>query len=97
MFPLAWLPAPTSNPDAPFSRARLMERVVRSPPKMPFDPLQTRSTSFTTPGAWLEREGTRVPDNIFRMDDPPDGGDAVLAFTKQMREDGPELQWDPTQ
>ena len=54
-------------------------------------------TTFTTPGAWLIRDGERVPDNIFRMDDPPLGADAVLAFTTAMSETGPTLQWDPSE
>lgn len=54
-------------------------------------------TTFIPPGAWLEREGGREPDNIFRMDDPPDGPDAVLAFTTKMSDAGPTLQWDPSE
>lgn len=50
--------------------------------------------SFTPPGIMLERNGEVLADNIFKIDDDLDGGDALLAFTKQMHPDGPELQWD---
>lgn len=39
-------------------------------------------------------EGVEVPDNIFAMEDGPNGGDAILSFTRTMTEDGPELQHD---
>ena len=35
-----------------------------------------------------------MPDNIFRVDDPAEHADAILSFTKEMKEDGPVLQWD---
>lgn len=34
------------------------------------------------------------PDNIFNLDTDPEGNDAVLAFTTQMRGGAPTLQWD---
>lgn len=33
-------------------------------------------------------------DNVFAMEDGPEGNDAVLAFTDQMHEGVPTLQWD---
>jgi len=48
-----------------------------------------------TPGAvYREVDGMRESDNIFAMEDGPDGGDAILSFTKSMSDDGPELQYD---
>ena len=35
-----------------------------------------------------------IPDHIFRIDDPVEHADAILSFTKEMKEDGPVLQWD---
>lgn len=49
---------------------------------------------FTPPGCVLEREGKMYADNIFKMDDGPNGGDAILSFTKKMNSNGPELQHD---
>lgn len=33
-------------------------------------------------------------DNLFNMDDGPDGADAILSFTRGMHPSGPELQFD---
>ena len=38
--------------------------------------------------------GERVPDNIFAMEQGPDGGDAILSFTLRMGPNGPLLQHD---
>lgn len=35
-----------------------------------------------------------MPDHIFRLDDPIDHADAILSFTREMKKDGPVLQWD---
>lgn len=51
-------------------------------------------TEFTPPGLTYERDGQSHPDNLFYMDDGPDGRDAILSFTREMRADGPVLQYD---
>ena len=50
--------------------------------------------TFVPGSAWYQKGGERLMDNIFAMEDGPDGGDAILAFTKQMRNNGPVLQFD---
>jgi len=50
--------------------------------------------SFTPTGVVFEIKGQRYPDNIFKMEDGPSGGDAMLGFTKSMSKKGPELQND---
>lgn len=50
--------------------------------------------TFTPSGLFLERDGRREQDNIFAMQDGAAGRDAIIAFTKAMSEDGPELQYD---
>jgi hypothetical protein len=50
--------------------------------------------SFTPNGLTFRRGSETYQDNIFKMDDGPKGGDAVLAFTKTMSKNGPTLQWD---
>ncbi len=47
-----------------------------------------------TPGLSYSRDGHEHPDNIFAVEDGPDGGDAILSFTRKMTEQGPELQFD---
>lgn len=49
---------------------------------------------FVPPKVSYVRDGTIWPDNIFSVDDGLDGTDAILAFTKAMTEDGPQLQFD---
>jgi hypothetical protein len=51
-------------------------------------------TTFSPPGSVWERGGTSRPDNVFALEDGPGGSDAILAFTRRMTRDGPELQWD---
>jgi hypothetical protein len=50
--------------------------------------------SFMPEGLAFESNGKRFPDNIFFMDDEPDGGDAIITFTKGMTKDGPVVQFD---
>lgn len=50
--------------------------------------------TFTPNGLVFEMGGETYQDNIFKMDAKPNGGDAVLAFTKAMTKQGPTLQWD---
>ena len=50
--------------------------------------------TFTPNGVVFIMRGETYQDNIYKMDDGPNGGDAVLAFTKQMTRQGPTLQWD---
>jgi hypothetical protein len=50
--------------------------------------------SFTPPGLVLERNGEAVPDNLFAIDDGPEGEDAIISFTREMTETGPVLQFD---
>ncbi len=50
--------------------------------------------TFTPNGIVFVMNGETYQDNIFKMDSKPDGGDAVLAFTKTMTKQGPTLQWD---
>ncbi len=40
------------------------------------------------------QEGTMIPDNLFRMEKGSDGTDAILSFTKAMKREGVELQFD---
>ena len=49
-------------------------------------------TTFTPSGIVFGRQ--QIPDNLFRMDDGPDGADIVLTFTKVMTDIGPEIQHD---
>ena len=48
--------------------------------------------SFTLAGRGLTADGT--PDNVFAMEEGPNGRDAILSFTKLMTDDGPTLQYD---
>ncbi len=50
--------------------------------------------SFTPGSVFYERDGQRLPDNIFAVEDGMDGRDAILSFTKEMTEEGPVLQHD---
>lgn len=50
--------------------------------------------SFTPSGITFTDRGETYADNIFKVDGRANGGDAVLAFTKKMTKNGPELQWD---
>ncbi len=48
----------------------------------------------TRTGLTTQLDGKSVPDNIFIMESGPKGNDAILGFTKTMKKDGPELQFD---
>jgi hypothetical protein len=50
--------------------------------------------TFTPGRAFFESDGQRTEDNLFRVDDGLDGGDSVIAFTRSMSRNGPELQFD---
>lgn len=50
--------------------------------------------TFTPAGLVFERGRETVADNVFAMEDGPDGADAVISFTRSMGEAGPELQHD---
>ena len=50
--------------------------------------------SFFPAGLSYFQDGETNYDNIFAMETGPNGDDAILSFTKQMTEDGPELQHD---
>jgi type II secretory pathway pseudopilin PulG len=50
--------------------------------------------TFTPPGLTFERHGHVEQDNLFAMDDGPDGVDAILSFTREMTRSGPVLQHD---
>ena len=49
---------------------------------------------FTPQGVYYESGREALPDNIFAVEDGPDGIDSVLSFTKKMTREGPELQYD---
>jgi hypothetical protein len=49
---------------------------------------------FTPNGMTATVEGKTVPDNIFHMEEGPNGLDTILAFTLKMLKNGPELQYD---
>ncbi len=50
--------------------------------------------TFTLNSVFFDAGGQQQPDNLFRMDDGPDGADVILTFTKVMTEDGPIIQHD---
>jgi hypothetical protein len=50
--------------------------------------------TFTLNSVFFDAGGLQQPDNLFRMDDGPDGADVILTFTKVMTEDGPVIQHD---
>jgi prepilin-type processing-associated H-X9-DG protein len=50
--------------------------------------------TFTLSSVFFDAGGQRQPDNLFRMDDGPDGADVILTFTKVMTEAGPVVQHD---
>jgi hypothetical protein len=50
--------------------------------------------TFTLNSVFFDAGGQQQPDNLFRMDDGPDGGDVILTFTKAMTDDGPVIQHD---
>jgi hypothetical protein len=51
-------------------------------------------TDFTSKTTTIERDGQRYADNIFAMEDGPEGADAILAFTLELTRKAVELQWD---
>jgi hypothetical protein len=50
--------------------------------------------TFTLSSVFIGRGGQQQPDNLFRMEDGPDGADVILTFTKAMTADGPVIQHD---
>ena len=48
----------------------------------------------TPNGLAFVEDGQRVQDNIFALEDGANGTDAVISFTKVMKKEGPELQFD---
>ncbi|MCZ6834884.1 MAG: hypothetical protein O7G85_03845 [Planctomycetota bacterium] len=50
--------------------------------------------TFTPGNMTFTKDGEYQPDNIFKIEDGPDGLDAILGFTKTMTDDGPTLIWD---
>ncbi len=50
--------------------------------------------TFVPPGLAYGDGAERFPDNLFAMEEGPDGGDAILTFTKIMNRDGPVIQHD---
>ena len=50
--------------------------------------------TFTPSGLFYLDGRQQVPDNIFRMEQGLEGMDVILAFTRLMTDDGPELQHD---
>ncbi|MHC4947986.1 MAG: hypothetical protein ACYTG1_06965 [Planctomycetota bacterium] len=51
--------------------------------------------TFTPGHVTYERDGRRYPDNLYAVEDGPDGRDAILSFTRTMDpRSGPELQFD---
>ena len=50
--------------------------------------------SFTSNKLTVNVRGQQQPDNVFAMEEGARGGDAIIAFTKEMTSGGPILQWD---
>jgi hypothetical protein len=50
--------------------------------------------TFTPPNVVFDRDGERYADNVFAVEDGPDGRDAILSFTREMTDAGPVLQHD---
>lgn len=50
--------------------------------------------TFTPPGMTFTKNGATYSDNIFAMEDGPDGSDAILSFVREMTDSGPILQHD---
>lgn len=51
--------------------------------------------TFTVNGIFLPRAGGgSQPDNLYRMEEGPDGLDVILTFTKEMTAEGPVTQFD---
>lgn len=50
--------------------------------------------TFTPGPVTFKKDGSFVPDNIFKIEDGPTGLDVILGVTKAMNADGPVLQWD---
>lgn len=51
-------------------------------------------STFTPAGLVILGDGAQQPDNVFNMQEGPEGMDAILAFTQEMTEEGPVLQFD---
>ncbi len=50
--------------------------------------------TFTINSVFLKSGSSNQPDNLYRMEQGADGLDVILAFTKEMTENGPVLQFD---
>ncbi len=50
--------------------------------------------TFTISSVFFKNGTSNQPDNLYRMEQGADGLDVILAFTKEMNEDGPVLQFD---
>lgn len=50
--------------------------------------------TFTPNVVFFERDGARVSDNLYAVEDGPGGADAILSFTERMTDGGAELQFD---
>jgi prepilin-type processing-associated H-X9-DG protein len=50
--------------------------------------------SFTLGGRTVEVDGVSKADNLYVMEEGPNGDDAILSFTREMSEHGPVLQFD---
>ena len=61
-----------------------------------FNDNHTKLIDTFTPANHKQRivDGKEEKDNIFKMEDGPEGGDAILSFTRSIGEDGPVLQHD---
>ncbi|MCP3906275.1 MAG: hypothetical protein GY715_21845 [Planctomycetes bacterium] len=51
-------------------------------------------TSFIASGTTIERDGQVYADNVFALEDGPEGADTILAFTLGLTRRTVELQWD---
>jgi hypothetical protein len=49
---------------------------------------------FAPGRAYFERDGQRYSDNLYAMEDGPEGLDSILSFTQSLSEIGLELQFD---
>ncbi len=50
--------------------------------------------TFTPAGVFYEQDGRQYNDNIFAMEEGPNGRDAILSFTRKVSTNGPVLQYD---
>ena len=50
--------------------------------------------TFNPPNLVFQSGGETLYDNLFAVDDGMDGADAIISFTREMKSDGPVLQFD---